>query len=293
MRVLDVVASMPAFALLAADSTLCKINRFASSTGIDFDRIAITSAHVGRDEVAYAPLISWAVNKRDRRTKNVHDRHVRAFYSSLWQHAFASAVNTGLSSSELLSEVFQNPDVQLEAIDRLFEHTLEHGTLKCSKQQAKDMVNEHLEANQDLLTLPGHLTRRVTIRVLRKLGLVKEYRDGNPPLCPWDERVPTRIVPRLVEESNLLSPGELSCTSRVLDAVYSRNLAVNVMRETTSRNLQQIGAHIGGVHHSTVMYSLDKSRNYQNANPMYRQVHEAYCQVVDNGAIFLRLNASS
>ena len=92
---------------------------------------------------------------------------------------------------------------------------------------------------------------------------------------PTRRTVSTDLVISTVAEYYGVEPKELRGKKRDQEIAFPRQIAMHLMREELQISLSEIGKHLGGRDHTTVMYGCEKiSRELSNNSQLRREILE-------------------
>ena len=291
-KILWVEIKSSIYTFLAAESTFCKINGFASKSGADIDRILITTPDETGEKRKSPVCFSWAVNKCDRRRKNIHERHYTSFCKYLWWNIFIPRFRGKLSKKQksTLNRVHYDQSLQdkfiVGALDKLKQENYFVEAID-SVDSVHSKITEEWERRYKGKWLRNNILYRwKALEIGTELGLLKSDRKRNFHINPSLGRISVEMFIEIMEEVERMVEGSIVSKTRKKDIVMRRHFLMYIIRKTTSYSLAEIGIQLGNRHHTTIMNGIKRVEERMETSPVQKAVLEQFCILFDNIGIY-------
>ena len=238
----------------------------------------------------YSPRIVRKFNSRVSHPAEFLNPHLHEFEKWLCKLAVSHGDEDDGpdSNSQLLWSLGRNPRVQWGAIVQLMRHAADQGYLACDVGEALRV----LELSK-LLTPPvpdgRHvLTRWKAMRMLAQKDLLNGFVGVQRPLRPHGTSAAPMEILNLVSTIFQMPADELTGPRRNNYIIHPRYFAATVIRRTTSRSLESIGALLGGRDHATVINGIEQIDEWTESDPVHGKLLDMIVQNIDNLGILKR-----
>ena len=275
----------PLDAYWAAESALGQYGINALKIDDRIGRVIITAKE--STDYGYTPFIKRSFTPKDRRIKTIRPSETKHFLHYL-QHA--SAKRTGDAAQDefelkLMFTVSNCMDVQLKASEDLIVHAGNNGFLCRPLDEALEDLKELWEALRTVRHPFCPPTRWDVITMLRRKGHLLPVDKKHSALRPFLSSASFSDIARIVENTRLCSFDDIRSSSRASGTVRARYIAAHVMRSTTSRTVEQIGAALGNRDHSSIVHGLNQIDAWAKARPLNALLLDVFCRLADNVGI--------
>ena len=275
----------PLDAYWAAESALGQYGINAVKIDDRIGRVIITAKE--STDYGYTPFIKRSFTPKDKRIKTIRPSETKHFLHYL-QHA--SVKRTGDAAQDefelkLMFTVSNCTDIQLKASEDLIMHAGNNGFLCRPLDEAFEDLKELWEALRTARHPFCPPTRWDVITMLRRKGHLLPVDKKHSALRPFLSSASFSDIARIVENTRLCSFDDIRSSSRASGTVRARYIAAHVMRSTTSRTVEQIGAALGNRDHSSIVHGLNQIDAWAKARPLNALLLDVFCRLADNVGI--------
>ena len=272
----------PLNAYWAAESALGQYGVNAVKIDDRIGRIIITSKEPA--DYGYTPFIKRSFTPKDRRVKSIRPSETKHFLHYL-QHVCAQRTGNAAQDEfelKLMFTVSNCIDVQLKASEELIVHAGNNGFLCRPVEEAFDDLWELWEAIRTKRHPFCPPARWDVITMLRRKGHLLPFDKKHTSLRPLLSSPSFSDIARIVENTRLCSFDDIRSSSRTNRAVRARYIAAHIMRSTTSKTVEQIGAALGNRDHSSIVHGLNQIDAWAKARPLNALLLDVFCRLADN-----------
>ncbi len=281
------VAGNPVYALWAS-VTLVGLARAVRNVCPQVSRMVFTCPT--DEDTGYSPRIVRRFNRREHHPANLLAPHLPEFEKWLSRVAVSQGHDDDgpVSNSELLWSISRNPRIQWEAVTQLVRHADAQGYLGCDAGEALRVLELSRLLTPAAPDGRNLLTRWKAMRMLAEKDLLNGFVGVQRPLRPHGSSAAPMEILNLVSAIFRMPADDLAGPRRTAVIVHPRYFAAAVIRRTTSRSLESVGALLGGRDHATVIHGLGQLGEWTDSDPIHGKLLDMVVQTADNLGIMKR-----
>ena len=279
------------FTFLAAESTFRKINSFVRQSGVEINRIVVTTSDEFKGKTKRPVLFNWVVNKNDRRDKIIHERHYISFCKYLWWDNYIPKILGKVSHKKkrLLNRILNDQtyhDMLIQvALKRLKKEYFVDSEVDEALVYTK--IREEWKRRYQGKGLGNAVMYRwQALDIGTELGFISSDPNKHFAINLGMDKIPEDLFVRVMESVEQMEAGIIVSKTRKQDIVMRRHFLMYIIRKTTPNTLAYIGKLLGGRDHSTVIHGIEKVEERMRTSSVQKAVVDQFCILFDNIRIY-------